>query len=63
MVLEKIENIKILVLGGVGEFGKNMYVMEINENIYVLDVGLKFLGGEMLGIDIVILDIIYLVEN
>ncbi|WP_394547859.1 ribonuclease J [Priestia aryabhattai] len=63
MVLEKTENIKISALGGVGELGKNMYVVEINENIYVLDAGSKFPGGEMLGIDIVIPDITYLVEN
>ena len=61
--LEKTENIKISALGGVGELGKNMYVVEINENIYVLDAGSKFPGGEMLGIDIVIPDITYLVEN
>ncbi|WP_418056810.1 hypothetical protein, partial [Priestia megaterium] len=41
MVLEKTENIKISALGGVGELGKNMYVVEINENIYVLDAGSK----------------------
>ncbi|WVE39904.1 ribonuclease J, partial [Priestia megaterium] len=63
MVLEKTENIKISALGGVGELGKNMYLVEINENIYVLDAGSKFPGGEMLGIDIVIPDITYLVEN
>lgn len=47
MVLEKTENIKISALGGVGELGKNMYLVEINENIYVLDAGSKFPGGNV----------------
>ncbi|MFC0043612.1 ribonuclease J [Metabacillus iocasae] len=63
MAMKKTENIKIFALGGVGEVGKNMYVVEINDDIYVLDAGLMFPEGEMLGIDMVIPDIAYLVEN
>lgn len=57
------ENIKIFALGGVGEIGKNMYVIEVDEAIFVVDAGLMLPEDEMLGIDIVIPDISYLVEN
>jgi ribonuclease J len=55
--------VRFIPLGGVGEFGKNMYVIEINEDIYVLDVGLMYPENEMLGIDVVIPDMTYLIEN
>ncbi|GLB59290.1 ribonuclease J [Cytobacillus sp. NCCP-133] len=57
------ENIKIAALGGVGELGKNMFLAEVDEDIYVIDAGLMFPENEMLGIDIVIPDITYLVQN
>lgn len=50
-------------LGGVGEFGKNMYVVEIDSDIYILDAGYMLPENEMLGIDIVIPDISYLLSN
>ena len=56
-------DIKITPLGGVREFGKNMYLAEVNEQIFVLDAGLKYADSDMLGIDFVIPDIDYLVEN
>ena len=55
--------VKIIPLGGVREEGKNMYVVEIDEAIYVLDCGLVFPEDEMLGIDAVIPDFTYLEEN
>jgi ribonuclease J len=61
--MEKTENIKLIALGGVGEVGKNMYVVEINSDIFVVDAGLMYPEGEMLGIDMVIPDITYLKEN
>ncbi|GIN61584.1 ribonuclease J [Robertmurraya siralis] len=61
--IRKNENIKIVALGGVGEIGKNMYVVDVDEDLLVLDAGLMFPENEMLGIDIVIPDITFLTQN
>ncbi len=55
--------VKIMPLGGVRENGKNMYIVDVNNSIYVLDCGLKYPENELLGIDIVIPDYNYLREN
>jgi ribonuclease J len=57
------DSIKLIPLGGVGEIGKNMYVVEVDEDIFVIDAGLMFPENEMLGIDIVIPDYSYLIQN
>lgn len=59
----KNEVIRVIPLGGVSEIGKAMYVVEIDEELFVVDSGLMFPEDEMLGIDYVIPDMTYLEEN
>lgn len=58
-----MEKIKIFSLGGLDEMGKNTYVVEINEDIFVFDCGLKYAEGFMYGIDYIIPDYDYLIKN
>lgn len=57
------ENLKIMFLGGVGEIGKNMTVLQYKNDIIIIDCGLAFPSEDMPGIDIVIPDFSYLIEN
>lgn len=56
-------NLKVMFLGGIGEIGKNMTVLEYDNDIIVIDCGVMFPSSDMLGIDLVVPDITYLVEN
>lgn len=55
--------IKIFALGGLDENGKNMYCIEVNNDIYIVESGLKYPESQYLGIDIEIPNIEYLIEN
>ena len=56
-------NVKLIALGGVRENGKNLYVAEVDDSIFVLDVGLKYPENEQLGVDYVVPNMDYLFEN
>ena len=58
-----MSKIKIFSLGGLNENGKNMYVIEVDKEIFVIDAGLKYADEHMLGIDYTIPNIEYLKEN
>jgi ribonuclease J len=55
--------LRVLPLGGLGEIGKNMTVLEYEDRIVVIDTGLRFPTAEMLGIDLVLPDFTYLRER
>ena len=58
-----MSKIKLFALGGQNENGKNMYVIEINNNIFVFEAGLNYTAEETLGIDYIIPNVDYLKEN
>ncbi|MCK9536532.1 MAG: ribonuclease J, partial [Bacilli bacterium] len=55
--------IKFFALGGLGESGKNIYIVDVDDKIFILDCGLKFPSFDLYGIDAVIPDISYLIKN
>ncbi|MBS4955857.1 ribonuclease J [Clostridium sp.] len=61
--MESKKKIKVIPLGGLGEVGKNITVIEYGEEIMVVDCGMTFPDSEMYGIDVVIPDVTYLVNN
>jgi ribonuclease J len=58
-----MSNLRFIPLGGVGEIGKNMYVYEVDDQLLVVDAGLMFPDEKQFGVDIIVPDIRYLVEN
>src|SRR6202789_3441374 len=57
------EKLQIIPLGGLGEFGMNCLALHFGDDILVIDAGLMFPEEELLGVDIVVPDISYLIEN
>ena len=58
-----MSKIKIFGLGGLNEVGKNMYIVEVDNDIFVFDAGLKYADDKMLGVDYIIPNYDYLKEN
>lgn len=58
-----MNKIRVFSLGGLNENGKNLYVIEINNRILLFDAGLKYASEKMLGVDYVIPDFEYLLQN
>ena len=58
-----MSKIKIFGLGGLSESGKNSYVVEVDDEIYVFDAGIKFASGNLLGIDYIMPNFSYLIRN
>ncbi|MBQ3849064.1 MAG: ribonuclease J [Clostridia bacterium] len=63
MARKKSPKLRIIPLGGLGEIGKNMTVLEYENDIIVVDCGLSFPDEDMLGVDLVIPDMTYLEDN
>ena len=57
------KKLQVIPLGGLGEFGMNCMAIRWGDDIIVIDAGLMFPEAELLGVDIVVPDITYLLEN
>ncbi len=55
--------LRVLPLGGVGEIGKNMTVVEYDDRLVVVDCGVRFPTSDMMGVDLVLPDFTYLRER
>lgn len=58
-----MSKIKIMAMGGLNENGKNTYVIEVDNSIFIFDAGIKFVIDQMYGIDYIIPDYDYLIKN
>ena len=55
--------LRVIPLGGLGEFGMNMLALESGDDIVVIDAGILFPGAEQLGVDVIVPDLRYLLDN
>ena len=55
--------INIMALGGLNENGKNLYIVSINDKLLIFDCGMKYAPDKMYGVDYIIPDFSYLIEN
>ena len=58
-----MQKVRIMALGGLDEDGKNMYVIEIADDIFVIEAGIKYPESAQLGVEYIIPDFTYLIEN
>lgn len=58
-----MSKIKLMALGGLDENGKNTYIVEVDDSIFIFDAGMKFVSEEMYGIDYILPDYDYLIKN
>ena len=58
-----MSKVNIVSLGGVQETGKNLYVVEVDNDIFILDAGMKYPPSDVFGVDVVLPDISYLISN
>jgi ribonuclease J len=58
-----MSKIKIFSLGGLNENGKNMYAIDVDNDLFIFDAGLKYANEKMLGVDYIIPDFAFLKEN
>ena len=61
--MEENQKLKVIPLGGLGEIGKNMTAIEYDDELIVIDCGIAFPDESMYGVDLIIPDITYLIEN
>ncbi len=59
----KNKSVKVIPLGGVGEIGRNMTLIQYEDSILIIDAGISFPSEDMLGVDIVVPDITYLIKH
>ena len=58
-----MSKVRIFALGGLDEDGKNMYAVEVDDDIFLIDCGMKYPGSDQLGIEMIIPDFSYLIEH